>query len=137
MRTYSELITIPTFLERFRYLSLDGVIGDDTFGFDRWMNQVLYHSPEWESVKRSVIIRDNGCDLGVAGYEIHGRILVHHMNPIRKQDILNRTDILLNPEYLISTSFQTHQAIHWGNEKAPNQNTPVVRKPNDTCPWKH
>ena len=137
MRTYSELITLPTFIERFEYLSIGGSVGTDTFGFDRWLNQKLYHSTEWERVKRQVIIRDNGLDLGVDGYAIQGRILVHHMNPINKQDLMERADVVLNPEYLISTSFETHQAIHYGNKNCLSQNTLVIRRPNDTCPWKH
>lgn len=133
--TYSELIRLPTFEERFRYLQLHGRVGEDTFGFDRYLNQCFYHSLEWEQVKREVIIRDNGCDLGIEGREIHGKILVHHMNPIYQNDILERTSFLLNPEYLISTCKQTHDMIHYGDERGLMKN-PVVRKPNDTCPWK-
>ena len=103
IRTYSELIKLPTFKERYEYLRLGGRVGEDTFGFDRYLNQAFYKSEEWKSIRDHVIIRDNGCDLGIEGHEIFGRILIHHMNPIRKEDIINRSDILLNPEYLICT----------------------------------
>lgn len=137
MRTYTELIRLKTFEERFRYLKLDGRVGDETFGFDRWLNQMFYNSNEWLSVKRSVIIRDNGCDLGISDRSIIGLVFVHHMNPIRKEDIINRSPILLNPEYLICTCKQTHDAIHYGDERILNQNKVITRHPNDTCPWKH
>ena len=136
MRTYSELIKLRTFEERFEYLKLDGRVGEDTFGFDRWLNQQFYNSKLWKDAKREVIIRDAGLDLGVEGYEMHGRILVHHMNPINKDDILRKSDILLNPEYLISTCKRTHDAIHYGNINSAIQNGIVERRPNDTCPWK-
>lgn len=136
MRTYSELIQLPTFEERFEYLKLEGNVGEDTFGFDRWMNQIFYKAPEWKRVRDEVIIRDNGCDLAMDGYEIHGRILIHHMNPISVKDIELRTDLLLNPEYLISTMHRTHNAIHYGSiDLLPKG--PIIRTPNDTCPWKH
>ena len=135
MRTYSELSKLRTFKERFEYLQLNGVVGEDTFGFDRWLNQAFYHSKLWYDAKREVIIRDEGRDLGMEGYEIHGRILVHHMNPIAKEDILKKSDILLNPEYLISTCKRTHDAIHYGNSSIL-QPAFVTRTPNDTCPWK-
>ena len=136
IRTYSELITLPTFEERYRYLKLSGVVGEQTFGFDRYMNQIFYQSQEWKSIRNHVILRDNGCDLGVEGYEIHGRILIHHMNPITAKDIEHRSDILLNPEYLISTVHNTHNAIHYGDEGLLIL-APIERKPNDTCPWRH
>ena len=136
MRTYSELILLPTFKERFEYLKLDGRVGEDTFGFDRYLNQMLYNSKLWKDAKREVIIRDNGCDLGVDGYEIHGSVLVHHMNPISKEDILKKSDILLNPEYLICTCHRTHNAIHYGDFNLAHQNGIVERRPNDTCPWR-
>lgn len=116
LKTYSELIQIPTFEERFEYLKLDGNVGEDTFGFDRWMNQIFYRSPEWKRIRDEVIIRDNGCDLAMPGHEIYGRILIHHMNPISVDDIERRTDLLLNPEYLISTVHRTHNAIHYGDK---------------------
>lgn len=135
IRTYSELITLPTFEERFNYLKLKGQVGKDTFGFDRWLNQIFYRDPEWKSIRDYVIVRDNGCDLGIDGYEINGRILVHHMNPISKEDILERSKYLLDPEFLISTVHSTHNAIHYGDEDLLIK-TPIERTKNDTCPWK-
>lgn len=135
IKTYSELIQIPSFEERFEYLKLDGSVGEDTFGFDRWMNQIFYRSPEWKRIRDEVIIRDNGCDLAMPGHEIYGRILIHHMNPISVDDIERRTDLLLNPEYLISTLHRTHNAIHYGDKSLLPQGL-IVRTPNDTCPWK-
>lgn len=134
-RTFTELAALPTFRERFEYLKLDGAVGADTFGFDRYLNQIFYRSKEWKSVRNEVITRDNGCDLGLEGYDIHGSILIHHMNPISADDIINRRDYILNPNFLICTSFQTHNAIHYGD---PSQLTtgPVERSPNDTCPWR-
>ena len=134
IKTYSELITFPTYEERFRYLQLKGAVGKDTFGYDRYLNQILYNSQEWKDIRRKIIIRDNGCDLGLDGYEIRGKILIHHMNPIDKEDILDRTSYLLNPEYLICTTKRTHDAIHYGIDLP--QNDFVDRRPNDTCPWK-
>lgn len=136
IRTYSELITLPTFKERYEYLRLGGRVGEDTFGFDRYLNQAFYKSEEWRSIRDHVITRDNGCDLGMEGHEIFGRILIHHMNPIRKEDIINRSDILLNPEYLICTIKNTHDAIHYGDESLLVI-APVERRKNDTCPWRH
>ena len=135
IRTYSELITLPTFEERFQYLKLNGVVGEDTFGFDRYLNQIFYNSKEWKEIRDHVIIRDNGCDLGVEGHEIYGRILIHHMNPISKNDILERSEFLLNPEYLISTYKITHDAIHYGDENLLFTE-PISRTKNDTCPWR-
>lgn len=136
IKTYSELITLNTFEERFKYLKLSGSIGKETFGFDRYINQAFYNSQDWKKVKDFVIIRDNGCDLGMDGYEIHGRIYVHHMNPISIEDILYKTDYLINPEYLISTTHLTHNAIHYGDETLLIK-APICRSKNDTCPWKH
>lgn len=136
IRTYNELILLPTFKERFEYLKLSGRVGEETFGFDRWINQKFYRSAEWKHVRDQVIIRDNGCDLGVEGREIYGKILIHHMNPITKKDILDRTDLLLNPMYLISVTKQTHDAIHYSDESIL-MNDPIVRSRNDTCPWRH
>ena len=135
IRTYSELITLPTFMERFRYLKLGGQVGEDTFGFDRYINQKFYKSKEWLSLRDEIIIRDLGCDLGVEGYDIKSRILIHHMNPITKFEIINQTDFLLNPEYLICTTKNTHDAIHYGNEDTLIS-LPTVRTKNDTCPWR-
>jgi len=135
MRTYSELIKLPTFKQRFNYLKLNGMIGEETFGFDRWLNQVFYTSPEWRRVRDIVIVRDNGNDLGLDGFRIGGKILIHHMNPITYHDIVHREEDILNPEYLICVSHRTHQAIHYGNEDLLPAD-PVERRPNDTCPWR-
>ena len=136
IRTYSELILLPTFEERFKYLQLNGRVGDDTFGFDRYINQNFYRSAEWKRIRDLVIMRDNGCDLALEGYEIYGRILIHHMNPITVKDVELSTEYLINPEYLICVTHDTHNAIHYGDEKLINKG-PVVRTKNDTCPWKH
>lgn len=136
IRTYSELIEIPTFKERFEYLRLDGTVGEETFGFDRYLNQIFYKSPEWKAARDFVIIRDQGCDLAMEGHEIFGRILVHHMNPIRIEDIVNRSKYLLDPEYLICTIKNTHDAIHYGDGSLLITG-PIERTKNDTCPWRH
>lgn len=136
IKTYSELITFPTFEERFQYLRLNGFVGKDTFGFDRYLNQIFYRSKEWKSIRDFVIVRDNGCDLGVEGYEIHERILIHHMNPISIEDIENNSKFLLDPEFLISTVHNTHNAIHYGDENLIIK-APIQRTRNDTCPWRH
>jgi len=135
IRTYSELSRLTTFEERYRYLKLDGKVGEATFGFDRWLNQLFYKDDEWLAVRDYVIVRDNGCDLGIPGREIHSRILVHHMNPITKEDILSRSRFLLDPEYLICTVKSTHDAIHYGDENHLLTG-PVERSKNDTCPWR-
>lgn len=135
IRTYSELITLPTFEERYKYLRIGGKVGEDTFGFDRYLNQIFYKSDEWQNVRDEVIVRDCGCDLGIKGREIYDRILVHHMNPIRLEDIAKRSDFLLNPEYLICTIKATHDAIHYGDESKLFIGL-TERKANDTCPWK-
>ena len=135
-RRYSELRTLKTFEERFEYLKLQGAVGLDTFGFDRYLNQAFYLSKEWKRVRDEVIIRDNGCDLGLPGYEIFGKINIHHINPICKEDILDRNPDLLDPEFLICVSYDTHNAIHYGTDLYLPP-APVVRTRNDTCPWKH
>lgn len=135
IRTYTELITLPTFEERFRYLCLNSRVGEETFGFDRYLNQVFYHSNEWKRLRNEIIVRDHGCDLGVNGREIVGRFVIHHMNPIRVDDILENSDFLLNPEYLISTVDITHKAIHYGDESILFLG-PIERRKNDTCPWR-
>lgn len=135
IKTYSELITLPTFEERFRYLKMQGMVGEETFGYDRYLNQLFYTSPEWRRVRRDVIIRDNGCDLGIWDREIQGLITVHHINPITIDDIRNRSEFLLNPDYLICVSDLTHKAIHYGDERLLIT-TPIERRPNDTCPWR-
>lgn len=136
IKTYSELITIPTFEERFEYLKLDGQVGVETFGFNRYLNQAFYKSDEWLSIRDYVITRDNGCDLGMEGYEIYGRILIHHINPITKDDIIQRSRILLDPENLITTVKRTHDAIHYGDSNLLMR-APIERRKNDTCPWRH
>lgn len=136
-RTYTELISLPTFEQRFEYLKLKGRVGEDTFGFDRWINQHFYQrSPEWKTVRNQVIIRDLGRDLGVEGHEIDGKVIVHHMNPIQPKDLGNDISLLLNPEYLITVSHRTHNAIHYGDAKLLDS-VLVERKPGDTSPWKH
>lgn len=135
IKTYSELISFPTFEERFQYLQLKGSVGKDTFGFDRYLNQNFYRSTAWKRVRDRVIIRDNGCDLGIEDRLICGKVLIHHMNPINAQDILDLTEFLLNPEYLICASHATHNAIHYGDEDLLIKE-PVIRTKNDTCPWK-
>lgn len=140
IRTYSELITLPTFMDRYRYLRLGGNVGEETFGFDRYLNQLFYKSDEWLAIRDHVILRDTGnCDycrdLGVDGHDIRGRILIHHMNPITKDDIIHRTKFLLDPEYLICTTKNTHDAIHYGNEDLLIT-APVERTRYDTCPWR-
>lgn len=135
VKSYSEMIALPTFIERYRYLQLGGRVGEETFGFDRWLNQKFYKDPEWLSVRDKVIIRDNGCDLGMEGHEIYGKILVHHINPITKEDILRRSRTLFDPENLICTIKNTHDAIHYGDESLLII-APTIRTRNDTCPWK-
>lgn len=137
LRCYSELITIPTFKERFDYLKLNGRVGEQTFGFDRYLNQKFYRLPEWKTVRRQVILRDNGCDLGLEDREIPPgvRIIVHHMNPIVIKDITNKLDWILDPEFLICTMKITHDAIHYGDESLLYSD-PIERMPNDTVPWR-
>ena len=136
IRTYSQLKRLQTFEERYDYLKLGGVVGEDTFGFDRYMNQNFYRSREWKRARDEVIMRDNGCDLGVDGHEIRGKILIHHMNPITSEDIHRVSDYLLNPEYLICVTHRTHNAIHYGDESLI-VTAPIERTQNDTCPWRH
>ena len=136
IRTYSELSKLKTFRERYEYLKLDGIVGEETFGFDRYINQTFYKSEEWKRIRNYVIIRDNGCDLGIPDRKIvDSVILVHHMNPITKEDIINKNEILLDPEYLITTIKPTHDAIHYGDESLLAEDL-VIRSKNDTCPWK-
>lgn len=136
IRNYSELIKLGTFEERYKYLRLGGEVGKETFGFDRYLNQTFYKTSEWLTLRDHVIIRDKGCDLGIEDREIRGRIIVHHMNPITKEDILQRSKYLLDPEYLICTIKNTHDAIHYGDENLLIQ-APIERRKNDTCPWRH
>lgn len=135
IKTYSELIQLPTFIQRYRYLKLPGQVGEDTFGYDRYLNQTLYHSSEWRRFRRYIIIRDNGCDLGCDGYEIAGKIIIHHINPITLKDIEQRNPMILDPENVISTIHNTHNAIHYGDESLL-MTEPLIRTKNDTCPWK-
>ena len=137
IKTYSELITLPTFEERYRYLRIGGKVGEETFGFDRYLNQLFYRSDEWREIRDYVIIRDNGCDLGMLDREIPSgvKILVHHMNPITIEDVMKRSKFLLDPEYLISTIKNTHDAIHYGDESLLIT-APIERRRNDTCPWR-
>lgn len=136
MRTYSELMTIPTFLGRYEYLKIGGRVGEETFGYDRWLNQQFYQSYEWKQIRNMVIIRDLGRDLAMEGWEINSKLYIHHMNPVSKDDIVNRTDILLNPEFLITCSFETHNAIHYGDERLLPIQMVVERTPYGTCPWR-
>ena len=135
IRTYSELIAIPTFEERFKYLQLNGNVGAETFGYDRVFNQRFYSSLEWKRLRDEIIFRDNGCDLGILDRRIMGKILIHHMNPIMLEDIQKSSEFLLNPEYLICTSFETHNAIHYGDENLLFK-APIERTKYDTCPWR-
>lgn len=136
IRTYTELSKFTTFKDRYSYLRLSGVVGRETFGIDRYLNQVFYQKdPRWKKVRDYVIIRDNGCDLGVEGYEIYGKILVHHMNPVTLEDLERESEYLLDPEFLISTTHNTHNAIHYGDENLLIL-PPIERTQNDTCPWR-
>ena len=135
IKTYSELIELESFLDRYRYLKLGGQVGVDTFGFDRYLNQQFYKLKEWKLTRAKVIVRDLGCDLGVEGLDISGTIIVHHINPITINDVKNRNPILLDPEYLISTQLNTHNAIHYGDESLLISSTPLERRPNDTTLW--
>lgn len=134
IKTYSELITLPTYKERFNYLKLSGVVGKETFGHARYLNQIFYKSPEWKAFRRTIIIRDNGCDLGCEGYDIFGSVIIHHINPITKEDILNRSPKLLDPENAITTIDITHKAIHYGDENLL-MTAPIERRKGDTCLW--
>lgn len=147
IKTYSELITLPSFEERFRYLQLDGQVGKETFGYDRYLNQVLYNSQEWRRFRHEIIIRDNACDLAHEDHEItswrdesgriHGqKIIIHHINPITADDVVNRSSIVFDPENTITTILSTHNAIHYGDESLLPK-SPIERSKNDMCPWRH
>lgn len=136
IKTYSELITIPTFEERFEYLQLKGSVGKDTFGYDRHLNQVLYRSPEWKRLRNQIIIRDCGCDLACEGYDIHSKVLIHHLNPITVEDVLARSRKVFDPDNLVCVSHNTHNAIHYGDVDLLVAG-PIIRTKNDTCPWRH
>lgn len=135
IKTYSELITLPTFEERFEYLQLKGTVGQETFGFDRYLNQILYNSKEWKHLRNEIIVRDNGCDLALEGFEIHGRILIHHINPITIDDVIKRREMVFDPENLICVTHNTHNAIHYGDKSLLITGL-IERRANDTCPWK-
>lgn len=138
IRTYSELMTFKTFEDRFNYLKLEGSVGEDTFGFDRYLNQIFYRSPEWRQIRNFVITRDMGCDLAIPEREIiNQQILIHHMNPLTKEDIINKSDYLLNPDFLICTTKRTHNAIHYSDDRILQEINPVIRSKNDQCPWRH
>ena len=134
VRSYSELQRIKTFKARYEYLRLTAIVGEATFGFDRYLNQILYRSSHWAKARDAVIIRDSGCDLGIADYEISGKIIIHHMNPITVEDVRAEHDDIFDPEFLICVSHNTHQAIHYGDSSLLPQ-LPVKRYPGDTCPW--
>lgn len=133
-KTYLELCQLPTFEERFEYLKLDGIVGDWTFGSRRYLNQMLYKSAEWKELRDKVIIRDNGCDLGIQDRTIFGKVLIHHINPITIEDVLNRNPIVFDLNNLICVSHMTHQAIHYGDSNLLMKD-PIQRTKNDTCPW--
>lgn len=135
LRCYRELIRLKTFDERFEYLKLKGIVGEATFGYDRYLNQLLYTSGEWRRIRRDIILRDNGCDLAVEGYDIQDIIIVHHMNPISVEDLIDFSEDVINPEYLICVSHDTHNAIHYGDKSLLTREL-IERKPGDTCPWK-
>lgn len=135
IRTYQELMGFSSFKERYLYLKLSGRVGEETFGFDRYLNQQFYKSEVWKSIRNQIIIRDNACDLGMPDREINTRVIIHHMNPITKDDIIHQSDFLLNPDYLICTTKRTHDAIHYGDEGLL-LGEPVERTKNDTCPWR-
>lgn len=138
IRTYTELIQLPTFLERYQYLKLGGEVGRETFGWERYLNQSFYRSIEWRRFRNQIILRDNGCDLACEGHEFANgeRVIIHHLNPIDTGDIVYRTKFLMNPEYVISVRDRTHQAIHYGDDSMILDYEPIVRMPNDTCPWR-
>lgn len=134
IKTYSELKQLQTFEERYEYCKLGGIIGETTFGFDRYLNQQFYRSPEWKRIRREIILRDEGCDLAFPGYEIHSRIYIHHLNPISEDELLHGVEAIINPNNLVCVSFDTHQAIHYGDSSLLPK-TPIERRPNDTKLW--
>lgn len=134
-KSYEELVKLKTFKERYRYLKLNGRVGEETFGCDRYLNQVFYRSKEWKDFRNKIIIRDNGCDLGIDGMEIHSKLLIHHINPITKRDILERSSLLMDENNVICVSHNTHEAIHYGDESLLIEEY-VPRRPNDTIPWR-
>ncbi len=135
-KTYSKLIQIPTYIERYNYLKLGGKAGEITFGNERYLNQILYKSPEWKKFRRDMILRDNGFDMGVDGYSIIGQIILHHINPITVEDIIERNDCVFDPDNVICVSKRTHNAIHYGSEELLTVDELIIRRPNDTIPWR-
>lgn len=136
IRTYSEMMRYSSFEERFKYLKLNGAVARETFGVERYLNQNFYRSDLWKSIRNKVIIRDNGCDLAHVDHELNSGIVIHHLNPISIEDIIEMSDYVTNPEYLVCVSESTHRRIHYGNEDSIKNFTIADRKPNDTCPWK-
>lgn len=134
IRTYTELIRLPTFEERYEYLRLAGIVGQSTFGFDRYLNQALYRSAQWKKLRNEIIVRDNGCDLAMDDHEIYDKIIVHHMNPLTEEDVENRESSIFDPEFLVCVSPTTHNAIHYGDQSLLPKG-PIERRPFDTCPW--
>ena len=135
LRKYSELIRLPTFKERYEYLRIGGLVGESTFGFERFLNQALYTSQRWRLLRNHIIVRDNGCDLGVEGYDIYDKIIIHHMNPLTREQMKEPDDAMFDPEYLICVSQTTHNAIHYGDASLLKHDY-IPRRPNDTCRWK-
>lgn len=135
IKTYSECISLPTYLERFEYLKIGGSVGVETFGHDRYLNQILYSSEEWKRFRRQIILRDNGCDLACEDRPLDRYVIVHHINPITVEDVLKRDPKIFDPENVICVSLRTHNAIHYGDEELLILE-PVIRTPNDTCPWR-
>lgn len=136
IKCYSKLVQIPSYIERYNYLRLGGKAGEITFGNERYLNQILYKSPEWKSFRRSIIIRDNGCDMGLDGFTITGKIILHHLNPITVEDIYERRDCVFDPENVVCVSHRTHNAIHYGDIELLTIDEIVERRPNDTAPWR-
>lgn len=136
IKAYSEMIKFDSFYERFEYLKLNGYVGEDTFGDQRFLNQILYKTPEWRKIRREIILRDNGTDLGVSGCIICGKVLIHHINPITIEDIQNRNSNIFDPENLVCVSHKTHNAIHYGNIQKTLNSELIIRSKNDTIPWK-
>jgi len=134
-RSYHELIQIPDYLDRFKYLKLDGAVGRETFGYDRYLNQILYTSEDWRKFRREIIKRDLGCDMAHSDYEIPKRAIVHHINPITIEDVINRSPKIFDPDNVILVSHMTHEAIHYGNDSLLMK-PPIIRTPNDTSPWR-
>lgn len=135
-KSYSELSKLKTFEERYEYLKINSKIGIDTFGYDRYLNQMFYHLKEWRNFRNDIIVRDKGCDLGIKGYEIDSGIVIHHINPISVDDILNRNECLFDPNNVIACSDRTHKAIHYGSKESIPK-IPIERTKNDTCPWRN